>query len=56
MMDLRRFHFIFLPALVLLLFGGAAALRLAPFDETDQMVRGYEDRLIFYLMKGLVFE
>lgn len=56
MMDRRRSSLVYLLALVLLLSGGAAAQRLAPIDETDQMIRGYEDRLMFYLMKGLVFE
>ena len=42
-----------LPFLVMLLHGGAAADRLSPFCETDQVVRGFEDRLIFYLMKGM---
>jgi hypothetical protein len=41
---------------VLLLLVGVAAQGLAPSDETDQMLRGFEDRLIFYLMKGLMFE
>jgi hypothetical protein len=56
MMDRHRSLFVFLLALALLLSGGAAAQRFAPFDLTDQMVRGFEDRLMFYLMKGLVFE
>jgi hypothetical protein len=49
MMTWRRSRFVYLLALALLLHGGAAAQRLAPFDETDQMVRGFEDRLMFYL-------
>ncbi len=56
MLDRRRSRLVYLLALALLLSGGAAAQRLAPFDETDQMVRVFEDRLMFYLMKGLVFE
>ena len=56
MMGIRRSHTLYLLALVLLLLVGVAAQRLAPYDETDQMPRGFEDRLIFYLMKGLVFE
>jgi len=54
--DGRRSRFVYLLALALLLSGGAAAQWLAPFDETDQMVRVFEDRLMFYLMKGLVYE
>lgn len=56
MMGRRRSRFVYLLCLALLLSGGAAAQRLAPFDETYQMVRVFEDRLMFYLMKGLVFE
>ena len=55
-MGIRRSHTLYLLALVLLLLVGVAAQRLAPYDETDQMLRGFEDRLIFYLMKGLVFQ
>jgi len=56
MMGIRRSHTLCLLALLLLLLVGIAAQRLATYDETDQMLRGFEDRLIFYLMKGLVFE
>ena len=56
MMDKRRSRIGYLLALVLLLFVGTVGKRFAPFEETDQMVRVFEDRLMFYLMKGLVFE
>jgi uncharacterized SAM-binding protein YcdF (DUF218 family) len=47
---------VYLLALALLLSGAAAEQRLAPFDKTAQMVRGFENRLISYLRKGIVFE
>ena len=56
MMGIRRPRIVYFLALVLLLSVGVAAQGLAPNDETDQMRRGFEDRLIFYLMKGLVCE
>lgn len=56
MMGRRRSRFVYIIALALLLSGGAAAQRLALFDETDRMVREFEDRLKPYLMKGLVAE
>ncbi len=55
-MDRRRSRFVYLLPLALLLSGGAAAQRLALFDGTDRMDRGFEDRLRLYLMEGLVFE
>lgn len=56
MMDRRRSRIVYLLALVLLLSVGTVGKRVAPFEETNQMVRVFEDRLMFYLMKGLVFE
>jgi len=56
MMARRRSRILFLLALALLLSGGVAAQRVAPFDEIDRMVRVFDDRLKSYLMKGLVFE
>jgi len=56
MMAKRRSRILFLLALALLLSGGAAAERLAPFDEADRRIRVFNDRLTSYLMKGLVFE
>jgi DUF218 domain len=56
MMARRRSRILFLLVLALLLSGGVAAQRVAPFDVADRMVRGIEDRLKLYLMKGLVFE
>ena len=55
-MGIRRSHTLYLLALVLLLLVGVAEQRLAPYDEADQMISGFEDRLTFYLMKGLVYE
>jgi hypothetical protein len=41
----------------MLLFSGCiAAQRFSAFEESNQRIRGFEDRLKFYLMKGLVFE
>lgn len=56
MTDRRRSRLVYLLALALLFFAGAAARRLDPFEETNKMVRGFEDRIMPYLMKGLVFE
>ena len=56
MMDRHRSRFVCLFALALLLAGSVAAKRLAPFEATYPMVRGFEDRLMLYLRKGLVFE
>ena len=56
MMDRRRSRILFLLAPALLLSGGVAAQRMAPFDEAGRRIRGIEDRLKLYLMKGLVFE
>ena len=56
MMGRRRSRIVFLLALLLLFSGGIIAQRLSAFDETDQMARGFEDWLMFSLMKGLVFE
>ena len=55
-MGRRRSRVVFLLALMALLSLGIVAERFSAFDDTDQMVRGFEDRLMFYLMKGLVFE
>ena len=55
-MGRRRSLVVFLLALMALLSLGIVAERYSAFDDTDQMVRGFEDRLMFYLMKGLVFE
>jgi hypothetical protein len=56
MTDRHRSRFVYLLALALLLSVGVAAQRLAPFDETYRMARGFEDRLILCLRKGLAFE
>jgi hypothetical protein len=55
-MDRSRSRFVYPLALALLWSGVASAQWLAPFDETGQKVRGFEDRLMFHLMKGLVVE
>lgn len=51
-----RSRIVYLLALMFLLSVCAVGKRFAPFGETDQMVRGFEDRIFIYLMKGLVFE
>ena len=56
MMAKHRSRIVSLLALVLLLFVGTIGKRFTPFEETDQMVRVFEGRLTFYLMKELVFE
>ena len=55
-MGRHRSRFVYLLAIALLLSGAVAAQRLAPFYDTDQGIRGFEDRLMFHLMKGLEFE
>lgn len=55
-MDRRRSRIVYLLALVLFLSVGAVAQRFSGFDETDKMVRVFEDKIEIYLMKGLVFE
>ena len=56
-MGRRRSRFVYPLALAaIFLSGAAAAQRSAPFYDTDRGVRGFEDRLKFHLMKGLVFE
>src|SRR5512135_1914961 len=56
MTDRRHFNIIYLVALVLLLSGGIIAHRFSAFDETDRVYRVIEDRIVVYLMKGLVSE
>jgi uncharacterized SAM-binding protein YcdF (DUF218 family) len=55
-MGRRPLRFAYILALALLLLGGAAARRLAPFDETNEPYREINDRITTCLMKGLVFE
>ena len=55
-MDRRRSRLVYLLALVLLLSVGTGGKRFAPFEETNQMIRGFEDSIILHLMKRLVFE
>ena len=55
-MGRRRSRFVYLLALALLLSGAAAAQRFATYYDADQVVRGFEDRLMICLMKGIVFE
>jgi hypothetical protein len=55
-MDRPRPRILYLLALVLFLSVGAVAQRFSGFDETDKMVRVFEDNIEIYLMKGLVFE
>lgn len=56
MIGKRRSRVVYLLALVLLLFVGTVGKRFALFEETNQMIRGFEDRILPHLMKGLVFE
>jgi DUF218 domain len=56
MMDRRRSRLVYLMALVLFLSVGTAGKRFAPFEETNQMVRGFEDSIMLHLIKELVFE
>ncbi|TFH32611.1 MAG: hypothetical protein E4G97_02215 [Deltaproteobacteria bacterium] len=56
MTDRRRSRFVCLLLLALLFLGGAAAQRPSPAYDTDPLVRGFENRLISYLRKGIVFE
>ena len=56
MMDRRRSLIVFLLTLVLLLSAATVGKRFALFEENSQMIRGFEDRILLYLMKELVFE
>lgn len=56
MTDRRRCRNAYLLAFVLLLTGGIVTQRFSAFGQTERTVRGFEDRLMFRLMKGLVFE
>jgi hypothetical protein len=56
MMDRHRSRIVYLLALVVLLSVGTLGKRFAPFGEINQMVRGFEDRMMLHLFKGLVFE
>lgn len=56
MMDRRPSRILYLLALMLLLSGGIVAQRFSSFDEIDKMYRVFADRIVIYLMKGLVFE
>jgi len=56
MMDRRRSRIIYILALMLLLSGGTVAQRFSAFDETEKIYRVFADRIVIYLMKGLVSE
>jgi hypothetical protein len=54
-MDRRRSRIVYLLALMFL-SGGIVAQRFSELDETDKMYRVFADRIVIYLMNGLVFE
>lgn len=56
MMDRRRSRIIYILALILLFSGGIVAQRFSAFDEIDKMHRAFADRIVIYLMRGLVSE
>ncbi|MBE0568673.1 MAG: YdcF family protein [Deltaproteobacteria bacterium] len=56
MTDRRRCRIVYLLAFVLLLAGSVVAHRFSAFGETDRTARGFDDRLMSFLMQGLVFE
>lgn len=56
MTDRRRCRIVYLLAFVLLLAGSVVARRFSAFGETDRTARGFDDRLMAILMRGLVFE
>jgi DUF218 domain len=56
MISRRRPRIVYLFSFMLLFSGCIAAQRFSAFEESNQRIRGFEDRLKFYLMKGLVSE
>lgn len=56
MMDRRRSRIVYIFALILLFSGGIAAQRFSAFDEIDKIHRAFADRIVIYLMRGLVSE
>ena len=55
-MDRRRSRIVYILALVILFSGGIVAQRFSAFDEIDKMYRAFADRILIYLMRGLVSE
>jgi hypothetical protein len=56
MIGKHRSRVVYLLALVLFLSVVTAWKRFAPFEETNQMIRVFADRITLRLMKGVVFE
>ncbi len=56
MMNRRRSRIIYLLALMALLSAGIVAQRFSAFGDTGKTQGVFADRIVIYLMKGLVFE